>query len=52
MTRKKAARPKIPEAGKQPDPDELKQVLRNAEFKKFDPELEKIVHRSRRKRAR
>jgi hypothetical protein len=52
MIRKKGTRPKLPETGKQSDSEELKQVLRDAEFKKFDPELAKIVRRSRRKRAR
>jgi hypothetical protein len=52
MGRKKAAQPKPPEASKQLGPDELRRVLRDAELKKFDPELEKIVHRARRRRAR
>jgi hypothetical protein len=49
MARKKAAKPKSSEASKQPGPDELRRVLRDAELKKFDPELQKIVSRSRRK---
>jgi hypothetical protein len=52
MTRKKAVPPKTPATSKQPQLDELKRVLRDAEFKKFDPELERIVRRSRRKPAR
>jgi hypothetical protein len=52
MVRRKAAKPKPAEASKQPEPDELKRVLRDAELKKFDPELEKIVRGSRRRRSR
>jgi hypothetical protein len=49
MTRKKAAPPKPRRAGQQPDPDKLKRVLRDAELKKFDPELQKLIPRRRRK---
>jgi hypothetical protein len=52
MIRKKSTPPKNRAARKQQAPDELKQVLRDAELKKFDPELEKILRRSRRKPAR
>jgi hypothetical protein len=49
MNRKKEAPPKPPAAAKPPDPDKLKEVLRDAELKKFDPELRKLVPRSHRK---
>lgn len=45
MKRKKASPPKPRIKRKRPDPEKVKEVLRDAELKKFDPELAEIIER-------